>query len=101
MNYYIVTIRGIAFYINEILKQIYPNPAFTEFIIDMNSDSDKEITLEVYDVLGNLLIKEKHQITEGVNSLKTDIEKYHNGMYFVRLVDTNSNSIYTQRVIKQ
>jgi len=82
-------------------SSIYPNPAFTEFIIDMNSDSDKEITLEVYDVLGNLLIKEKHQITEGVNSLKTDIEKYHNGMYFVRLVDTNSNSIYTQRVIKQ
>ena len=80
---------------------IYPNPAATDFRIDVTTDLDKEVTVQVYDVLGNLVISEKHQIASGTSTMNTNIENYKNGMYFVRLVDSNANTVYSQTVIKQ
>ena len=64
---------------------IYPNPTSSEFTIDVTSDVDKDVTVEVYDVLGNLVINAKHQLVSGTNSMKTNIQDFENGMYFVRL----------------
>ena len=80
---------------------LYPNPATSDFTIDVTSEMDKEITIEVYDVLGNLVINAKHQLVSGTNSMKTNIQDFENGMYFVRLLDVDSNVLYSQRVIKQ
>ena len=62
---------------------------------------DEEITLEVYDLLGNLVISQKHQLVSGTNTMNTNIGEFKNGMYFVRLTDGNSNVIHTERVVKQ
>ena len=80
---------------------VYPNPTATDFKIDVTTDLDKEITLQVYDVLGNLIISKKHQIASGTSTINTNIENYKNGMYFVRLVDSNASTVYSQTVIKQ
>ena len=80
---------------------IYPNPTTNEFTIDVTSDVDKDVIVEVYDILGNLMIQQKHQVVSGVNTMKTNIESYKDGMYFVRLLDKDSNVLYTQRVVKQ
>ena len=82
-------------------SNIYPNPTSSEFTIDVTTDVDKDVIVEVYDILGNLLIQQKHQAVIGVNTMKTNIEEYRDGMYFVRLLDSNSNVLYTQRLIKQ
>jgi hypothetical protein len=62
---------------------------------------DEEMTVNVYDVLGNLIISEKHQVVNGTSTLSTNLESYKSGLYFVRLVDSNSNSVYSQTVIKE
>ncbi len=82
-------------------SNIYPNPTSSEFTIDVTSDVDKDVTVEVYDVLGNLVIHAKHQLVSGTNTMKTNIEDFENGMYFVRLLDVDSNVIHSQTVIKQ
>ena len=100
---------GIAMNNNETnsntFSNIYPNPASSEFTIDVvsagSTTENQEVTVEVYDVLGNLVIHSKHQLADGTNTIKTDIKDFTNGMYFVRLLDVDSNVIYTQRVIKQ
>jgi hypothetical protein len=86
---------------NNMYSSLYPNPATAEFKLDVTSDKDKEITLQVYDVLGNLIISEKHQIKIGTTTLNTNIEDYKKGLYFVRLVDADLNTVYSQTVIKQ
>ena len=80
---------------------LYPNPTTNEFTIDVNTDMYSEVVVEVYDVLGNLLKHEKHPLANGANTMKTNIEDYRNGIYFVRILDDQNNIIYTQRVIKQ
>jgi hypothetical protein len=79
---------------------IYPNPTSSDFAIDATTDVDQDVTVEVYDILGNLLVQQKHQLTTGANTMKTNIESYKDGMYFVRVLGNDSSVLYTQRVIK-
>ena len=84
-----------------IFSNIYPNPASSEFTIDVTSEVDQVVTVEVYDVLGNLVISEKHQIVNGTNTMKTNIGQFENGMYFVRLLGVDSSVIHSQTMVKQ
>jgi hypothetical protein len=84
-----------------VFSSLYPNPTSSDFKIDVTSDIDREITVQVYDVLGNLIINEKHEIAIGTSTMTTNIESYKAGMYFVRLVDSNATTIYSQTVLKQ
>jgi hypothetical protein len=82
-------------------SSLYPNPATGEFKIDVTTDLDEDMTIQVYDVTGNLVISEKHQVTNGTSTLTTNLERFNKGMYFVRLVDSNESTVYSQTVIKQ
>jgi hypothetical protein len=80
---------------------IYPNPTSGEFKIDITTDIDRDITLQVYDVLGNLVVNQKHLITAGTSTMNTNIETFRAGMYFVRLIDSNEGAVYSQTVLRQ
>ncbi len=82
-------------------SDLYPNPAKSEFTIDISSEIDMVVVMEVYNVLGNKVISEKHNLSAGNTSVKTSIERYERGIYFVRMLDANGNVLNTQRVIKQ
>ncbi len=88
------TIEGANF-------NIYPNPAQSEFTLDVTSESDRELTMVMYDVLGNKVKQEKRNVTSGLTSLKTNIEDFKTGMYFIQVTDADNNIIYSKRVIKQ
>ena len=79
---------------------LYPNPTNGEFKIDVTADANEEMTIQVYDVLGNLVISQKHQIMSGTSTLTTNLDNYKTGMYFVRLVDSSASTVYSQTVIK-
>ena len=82
-------------------SNVYPNPTSAEFTMDITADKDQEIVMEIYDVLGNIVISEKHTLTGGTSTMKTNMEQFNNGMYFVRILDANSNVMHTERVVKQ
>ncbi len=82
-------------------SELYPNPATTEFSIDINSDEDRVVVEEVYDMLGNLVIANRVMVMNGKATLKTSIEELNNGLYFVRLMDTNANVLYTEKLMKE
>ena len=84
-----------------LFSTIYPNPASSVFSIDMNMDMDKEIILELYDILGKIVIRERHTLPSGMSTITTNIESFNRGMYFVRIMDTHLNVIHTEPLIKQ
>ncbi len=87
---------------NDVINAIslYPNPASNNFTLDMLMEKDQMVVKEVYDVLGNMVINEKHQLSTGSNSVNTNIELLSNGIYFVKILDTDGNTLFTQRLIK-
>ena len=82
-------------------SNIYPNPTSSEFTIDVTAEMDKDVIIEVYDVLGNIVVNEKHSIVTGTSVMKTNINEFKAGLYFVRLTEVNGNVVNTQRVVKQ
>ncbi len=66
-----------------------------------SSSKYQDVVIEMYDVLGNLVIHKKHEVVNGTNILKTNVENIENGIYFVRLIDADNNVIYTERLVKQ
>jgi len=80
---------------------LYPNPATMSFTLDITSSVQKEITLEVYDVLGNKVKDELYSLNDGATSLITNIESLVKGVYFVRVTDNDNTILFKQSFIKQ
>lgn len=69
--------------------KIYPNP--TNGII--NTESDKNITIDVYNVVGEKIIT--------IKSVKIDLTNYQNGIYFMLIKDEAGNLIKREKIVKQ
>ena len=86
---------------DNMFSRLYPNPTTNEFSIDVTTSEERAVVVEVYDVLGNVVKHELHQLVSGTSTMKTNIENNQNGIYFVRVLDVDNNVLYTQRVVKQ
>jgi hypothetical protein len=70
--------------VNEITPEmisVYPNPSNGDFTIDFNSSINKNTTVEIVDVLGNLRFREP--ITGRSNAINSGI--FESGMYFIKV----------------
>ena len=81
-------------------SNLYPNPA-TDFLnFDVTSEVDKDVVVEVYNVLGAQVINQKYHVSAGVTTLKTDVSNLKNGVFMVRLTDLSNDNVVTQTMIK-
>lgn len=71
--------------------KIYPNPTSDYFTIE----SDVDVSVEVYSLLG------QKQNTIPLHSNQFDISHLSNGIYLMKILDENSNTITTKKIIKQ
>ncbi len=85
-------------------SDIYPNPTSSEFTISVEMQDartkNQAMILEMYDLLGNLVKSQQLTVSNGVTSISTNIEQLNSGLYFVKLVDINNNTLYSQKVVK-
>gem|GEM_PF-3464797 len=63
---------------------VYPNPAQNKAFILFNRETSDEVTLEVYNNIGNIL-SVKH-IPSGTDEVEIMLENYPDGLYILRLV---------------
>ncbi len=70
---------------------IYPNPSNGQFIIDVLDSKSSAVTIEIVDVLGQVITRERR--TSG-NKMSFDLTNQPKGTYFVKLEIENSYKIY-------
>ncbi len=81
-------------------SELYPNPA-TDFLnFDVTSDINKDVLVQVYNVLGAEVINQKYAVVTGTTSLKTDVSGLHNGVFMVRLTDLSNSITITKSMVK-
>ena len=103
-NAYIDNVRfsqyGVSVEEHEIIENmgLYPNPNNGTFSMEFNSANNQEVKLEIYNVLGSIVLSENKLMSEGLNKIDIDISNQTKGIYFVKLT-TNSNS-HIARVVK-
>lgn len=88
---------GVADFTSEVFTSIlYPNPAHS--LINLNF-SDTSITTVVSDVLGRKLVVPSELINP--NLLQLNIEEFPAGTYFLKLLNTNGETIKVHSFIKK
>ena len=66
----------------------------------MNLLQNKNYTLRIIDINGNLLSNETLKGNAGENNVSIDLSNYANGLYFIQLADETGNLFYG-KVVKQ
>ncbi|MCB0635954.1 MAG: proprotein convertase P-domain-containing protein, partial [Lewinella sp.] len=77
----------------------YPNPTSGQLTVNLSAFLDREATLEVMDINGQLLLQKQLGLVEN-STEQLDLSSYAAGMYFVRVL-TNDGTTAVQRVILQ
>jgi O-glycosyl hydrolase len=81
---------------NEALS-LYPNP--TKNYIKIKSEYLGDGNINIYSVTGELVLEYKFTAENGDNEKNMDISSLQNGLYFVKITDSNGS--YLRKIIKQ
>lgn len=71
------------------LLNIYPNPAASNMTIQI--ENTLMFSLKIYDQFGRLVYNQEDFVQN--TNLEIDIEDWHNGMYYIELVQEGKKSI--------
>ena len=66
---------------------IYPNPASNKTTLDINSEKEDNVLIQVTDVVGRLHKSFNQAVVQGNNAISLDAASLPNGIYFIRLND--------------
>jgi Secretion system C-terminal sorting domain/PKD domain/SprB repeat len=78
---------------------IYPNPVNNILNIDLKMNKSENITIKVFNTLGQTLISDKQTVQDGATSLSYNTESLESGIYFISII-SESNEIKTLKFIK-
>ena len=74
---------------------VYPNPANDRIMVEAVVTEDKDVTIEITDVLGKTVKESKHSLNEGKNTVKIDLSEQANGVYMIYIKDKATNEVIT------
>jgi hypothetical protein len=92
----IITIESNRQEITEV--KVIPNPTHGNVSIEFYSDQAGESQLQLIDILGNIITEKKVIYLEGTTSVHFELSDVAIGLYFIRKIDNNKQSIL--KVIK-
>lgn len=75
---------------------VYPNPTNRVSTIVLNSNENKNMNIELFDLLGNNMQHFNKQIVTGENNIEIDLSELNSGIYFLRV----DNSVQKIQIIK-
>lgn len=73
--------------------EVYPNPASDKVFVRINANETIHIHLDIIDMAGNILQKNKHSIL-GETIIPIETETYSSGLYLLRLTTEAGSAVY-------
>ncbi|MBI3518432.1 MAG: T9SS type A sorting domain-containing protein [Bacteroidetes bacterium] len=64
---------------------VYPNPSSEKVFIEFNSNESKQMNIELFDLLGNIVLTTPITSSLGENKVELNLQGLSNGVYFVRI----------------
>ena len=78
---------------------VYPNPVKEQLIVKVNSAISGKYTIQVCNVLGEIISAHEIQLSNGSNVIKDDVSDLASGIYFVSL--QNQQTKVSTKIIKE
>lgn len=95
----ILTVSVDEFVKNDLHFEIYPNPAFAQVTISMNSVAETITSLNVSDLTGRILIHDFWKQTQGNNTISLDLHNLKPGIYIVTISGNDLTSTSQKKLI--
>ncbi len=86
---------------SEEMVWIYPNPSTEDFSISIYSDESRELSMTIYNSIGQLIQERTSQLQKGNTVLNVNSNEWASGVYHVRLEDVTSGQQVNKKVIKK
>jgi hypothetical protein len=80
---------------------VYPNPATSEFNVDVTAVEGGAYTMAIYSVTGSVVSTRTINVAEGMNTVNENISGLTNGIYFVQFVNQSTNETIVKKLIKR
>lgn len=79
--------------------QAWPNPAVDYTTFRCSNVEDGEYTLKIYNVIGDVVWQQKHQISGGTKTIRLDLASFKKGTYLYSLSDSKGQILSTKRLM--
>ncbi len=70
-----------------------------KLILTINSTFVDNSSLEVMDVSGRIVLRKEINMQKGINTYRIDLNRYSNGLYFVRIVNNANKTVANTKLI--
>ncbi|HET6226432.1 MAG TPA: T9SS type A sorting domain-containing protein [Bacteroidia bacterium] len=82
------------------ISEVYPNPANSTANVDIESDHQISLQLEITDFTGKVLHTKTAIVDQGRITISSDIEEFATGIYFIKIVNVETGEVQTKKLIK-
>lgn len=79
---------------------VYPNPASAVVNYSISSPTADQVTVQVYNMAGVVMMTRQQQLTAGANQQSLAISTLKTGNYFLKIVNREGTSQYVQSFVK-
>jgi Secretion system C-terminal sorting domain len=80
--------------------ELFPNPASAVVNYTVSSTSSDQVTVQVYNLAGVVLMTRQQQLTAGNNQQSLAISNLKSGNYFLKIVNREGTTQYVQPFVK-
>lgn len=86
-------VDGLAF-------NVYPNPSNGSFTLNLSSEKEQQLSFEVYNAVGQIVLLEDAFITKGQTAYQLEALNWAAGLYNLRIKENNSGNESWVKLIK-
>jgi hypothetical protein len=86
---------------SEGVVSIYPNPSSEDFNLSINSDQERDLSMKVYNSLGQVIQERISKIKEGNTVMMIASSEWASGVYHIALLDLISGQTINKKFIKK
>jgi hypothetical protein len=76
---------------------VFPNPAQDVLTIQLNNNSNTEVDIALYDLLGQEILTQKITFAEGISQRNVMLDKVPNGIYLLKL--TKGEQVFSSKIV--
>ena len=84
----------------QISAKVFPNPAKDELVVEVDNATESDITLKLYNDIGQLLLYKKTKSVKG-ESIRLDVAQFSNALYILTISQNNKRNFTKQIVIQK
>ncbi len=79
----------------------YPNPVTDVLNVVFNNTQTERLSFEFTSITGQVIFTQMQNATEGSNRVQLDVRNLNNGLYVLKIKDSNNNTRSVMKIMKQ